>query len=245
MSRIDIAKEFKVVVRKIGGMVLDDGPRAPNSPEIADYWFPAFDCIAELKLLSKDLREKEDFRGRLRLLHEKWVREGRVPSSRERIVRIRTGELPESCAREFVELIKSRLESSTIRKANKQIKATRSLLGRPDAAGLLLLANDGNLILKPDAMAHLLARILKGKHRSISSVVYFSANQRVRMPGMAVTPLFWIDGVLKERRPAPKALRERLQEAWFAHHSTLVEGPVIEFRGNADPNVFEQIDFEQ
>jgi hypothetical protein len=222
---------------------LDDSLQEPRAFSNADFWFPAHQVVAELKCLEEDLGNKADFREHISALYDSWVRDGRIEPPMTTKVRLNLRDIPASCAYEFIEVVKKRLEFSTIKKTDKQIKQTKAHLACEDAKGWLLIANDGNLVMKLDMMVHLLARIIKNKYSSIHAVAYFSANQPVSTPGFAMAPFFWIDGILPGREPPPEVLRRTIERAWMRHHSTLIPGPVPEFHIDYEPDVFEQIDF--
>lgn len=156
--------------------------------------------------------------------------------------------MPEQYAREYFEVIKKRLESSIIRKANKQIRETKEYLGETEAKGLLIIANDNNFLLKPDMMLYLLNRILNNQHSNINSIIYFSANLFVKVPALnseASSNLFWFDGILEHREPAPRELREALKESWIRHHSTLIpDKPLLEIEMPNNLDIIENINFE-
>jgi hypothetical protein len=235
---IDIQKELATCVNAIGGEVLDDVLVNPNFKN-ADYWFPEYNVVAELKQLSENILEKNDYKQKLTDMYWRWVREGLVTKPTGNKVKFSTRNIPEKCAYEWVELFKKRLESSTVRKANTQIKETKKHLNAPSAKGLLLLANNGNLGFTPSVVAHLLARMLKTSYSSINSIIYFSANHPVSHPGISMPSHFWIDAFVGEREQAPKELREKLQTEWMKHYSGLIEGPLYEV---LVPNKTEAID---
>jgi hypothetical protein len=239
---IDVEKEFAKCVRDIGGIVLEDQLKNPSFSN-ADYWFPKYRVVSELKRLSEDLSEKEDFKQDISELYQTWVREKLVPLAPSKVFRINTKNIPDVCTYQFLELIKKRIESSTIKKANRQIKETKDFLNAKDAKGLLLLLNDGNLAMKPDLMMHLLRRILNKQCTSISSVIYFSVNPTASAPGVNKPVLFWIDALLPGREAVDTDLRETLKNSWFDHHSKLVPGPFHEILMPNDPTLLEQIKF--
>jgi hypothetical protein len=237
---IDVEKEFAKCVRGIGGVVLDDQLKNPSFSN-ADYWFPKYRVVSELKRLSENLSEKEDFKKEISLLYQTWVKKKLVPPAPSKVFRINTKDMPEQCALEFIEIIKKRVESSTIKKANRQIKETKEFLNAKDAKGLLLLLNDGNLIMNPDLVIYLLKRILNKECTSINSVIYFSVNPKVFAPNVNLPASFWIDAIFPEREAADKTLRDELQNAWFAHYSKLIHGPVHEILMPNEQSVLEQI----
>lgn len=243
MAVVDVEKEFATCVRSLGGSVLGDQLVSPSFSN-ADYWFPGDLVIGELKCLSEDFAEKGDFKQRLSELYVSWLQRRLVPPSTEPVIRFNLQEIPEPCAYEFLEIMKKRIEFSTIKKANKQIRETKHFLNAPDAKGLLLLANDGNLAMKPEVMAHLLARILKGKYSSIDSVIYFSVNHPASASGVPMPSLFWIDAIVPEREPVELTFRHRLRDRWFAHYSAQTSEPVYEVLFPNDPNLVEHIRFK-
>ena len=108
---------------------------------------------------------------------------------------------------------------------------------------MLLLANDGNYMLPPSVMSHLLGRILKGQFSSIHSVAYFTVNMYSSAPNMPMAGQFWIDGLVPEREPVSLAFRQRLHEAWMRHYSTLVTEPVFEYSGSVQSEYMDAIQF--
>jgi hypothetical protein len=240
--RIDVAKELAVCVKQLNGTVLDEMLYRPNFAN-ADYWFPGYRVVAELKCLTEDLSTKEEFNESVAVLYTSWIKRGLIPRTTQEQVQFNLRDIPTKCAREFIEPIKKRLEASTVKKANRQIKETKLHLNAPDAKGLLLLVNDGNYMLPPTMMMYLLARILRGKYSSIDSVIYFSANEMTSAPGVPTPSLFWIDGVVPGREPVEQRLRRELQTEWVKHHSRIVPGPVFELEGSPEPEVIDGIQF--
>lgn len=235
---IDIQKELATCVNAIGGEVLDEVLVNPTFNN-ADYWFPEHNVVAELKRLSENILEKDGYKKKVTEMYWRWVREELIPKPIGNKIKFSTRNIPKKCAYEYVELFKKRLESSTVRKANTQIKETKKHFNAPTAKGLLLLANDGNLGFTPDMVAHLLARMLKNSYSSINSIIYFSANHPVSQPGIEMPSHFWIDAFVQEREQVPKELREKLQTEWMRNYSGLIEGPLYEVQM---PNKAEAID---
>jgi hypothetical protein len=240
--RIDVAKELSVCVKQLDGTVLDETLHRPKFAN-ADYWFPSYRVVAELKCLTEDLSSKEDFNESVAVLYDSWIKRGLIPRAQQERVQFNLRDIPTKCAREFIEPIKKRLEASTVKKANRQIKETKLHLNAPDAKGLLLLVNDGNYMLTPTMMLHLLARILTGKYSSIDSVIYFSVNEMTSVPGVQRPSLFWIDGLVPGREPVEERLRRDLQTEWVKHHSRIDPGPVFEFTGRLASDAIENIQF--
>jgi hypothetical protein len=111
--RIDVEKEFAKCVRAIGGRVLDDELRGPRSPTNADYWFPEFNVVAEIKRLADNLMTSKDFQKKVAGRYAAWVRKGLVPPPiRGEKLAIEFGKIPEACATEIADLLKRKLEPS-------------------------------------------------------------------------------------------------------------------------------------
>lgn len=238
---IDTRSKFSQCIRSIGGEVLDD--REPDDGKTADYWFARYETIIELKCLQKDLVGDVTFAARLRGMVDTWIRQGKIPDPLSRRVRINLQQAPVDCAREFLSVLKRRLEP-IVSRANDQIEATKDRLRVPHAKGWLLVANDGNLVWKPDLFTHLVSRnLLQGQRTSIHAVAYLSANRPVEVPGLPMPAFFWIDGVLPGREPPLVELRRRLANAWMQHHAMLLRRPMAVFETDPDPNIVEQIVF--
>jgi hypothetical protein len=245
-ARIDVEKEFAHCVRAIGGRVLDDELQGSRKPTNADYWFPEFNVVAELKRLSEDLMTSREFQKKVADRYSGWVRKGLVPRPvHGEKVFIEFGKIPEVCANEIADLLKRKIEPA-LAQANRQIKETKKLLRTPEAtSGLLILVNDGNHAHTPDMMRYLLGRIMGSKFKAIGAVIYFSANERVEIPGIAVDSRFWIDWVLDRGPEVPETLRITLRDQWLRHVSSKIKGPIMELYGPADPKSLAKIQFSK
>ena len=244
MDRIDIDREMAIVVASIGGEVLDRRLHNESGVAIADYYFDRFQTIVELKRLEDDLASKDDFNQSVKALYMSWVKDGLVPPQPDSAhIQIKSQEIPESCTRQFVNLVKKRIENSTIKKANKQLKATKDQLGIPNAKGWLLIANDGNLLLHPDMMLNILARAMNGQYRAIHAAAYFSVNELARSSIVSQPSPIWIDGVFEGRDPPPEALRNLLQTEWVKHFAKLKNRPVLEVLGDNSASQVDSLRF--
>jgi hypothetical protein len=250
IPRIDIEREFANCVRKIGGEVLVD--RFGPSPvfENADYAFPQDGVIAELKCLERDTRTEPTFKQRVSALHMQWIREGKVPPLPYGggTWRVNTRNLPRECAVQIENILTKRLQR-VVEKANSQIKRTKEVLGLPDAKGLLLLANDGDMIFELGGVLHSLHRVLHGKFRQISSIVYFTVNHTVTGPGIHTPARIWLpltinDAPEPDRPSVSQEFLQKVMAGWFNREATILGMPVIAFqRGDDPPEVIERIRF--
>jgi hypothetical protein len=218
--RMDVEREFANCVRGMGAVVLDDlaASSAGARPSAADYWFPDHCVVAELKCLTVDTIAGQPFKQKANELYSRWIAEGLVPRPAQGVTRYNIRDLPPQCAKEMLSHLKRGFERNVLRTANAQIKSTKMVLNRPNAKGLLIIANDGNLSFTPHVVIGLLNRSLGRQFSSIHSVIYFSANVHASLgpPDNPVGP-FWIDGVIPDRQAAPAALRDALQASWIRH----------------------------
>ncbi len=205
--------------------------------------FPKANVFVELKRLSKDLMSDKVFNLIVANLYASWVKRGLIPAPTTTRTHFNLQDLPLKCAREFLDPIKRKLETSTIRHANRQIRETKQHFDASDAKGLLLIVNDGNYVFPPSMMAHLLSRILGTQHSSINSVIYFSVNEVISVSASDIASRFWIDAVIPNREPVSSDFLRALQEAWMRHLSGLVQEPVIELEGNNSRDLLDRLQF--
>jgi hypothetical protein len=227
MPRHDVQAEFSHCVRSIGGSVLDEILVRPSFPN-ADFWFPQASVVAELKCLSENYFAKESFRTSLSDKYKSWVIKGLVAPLAPGRTTVNLADLPVQCANEVLDPLKRKLEASTLKKANRQIRETREHFNAKGVTGLLLLVNDGNLALPPNVVRSLVARSLKNQYRCINTVIHLSINELVSAPGVKMPTLFWAQWSFGDRSKVDQGFLEQLRSAWFAHHSTLVGEDIYE-----------------
>jgi hypothetical protein len=221
---LDIPRELALCVRGLGGVLLDD-EHGPEDPSKADYWFPSDLVVAELKLLSKNYFDDQNYKDWLRRRYDDWVNRRLAPVIYGSGV-INLGSLPTECGQEVISFLRDRLDR-TLKQANSQIKTTRTTLGVEHAQGLVILVNDGNVALPPGMVVSILARSLRSKFSAINGVVHFSANMRSELQGIDKDLFYWCNLGVGSVRPAiAQPFMERLREAWIAHHAKLLGEPM-------------------
>lgn len=241
--RIDVDAAFATCVRDLGGLVLDD-VRGFRSHEKADYYFPNWQVVAELKCLRNNTEESQSFRRKAWSLYRGWISHGFVPPPVGRVMRIDLKHVPRSCAEEFINLMVVRL-GSVVQHANAQLAATIRTAPRPEkTSGLLIICGDGDISLPPDMLVPVLARVFqRDALTAIHSLICFTANHLVRIPRQAFPSLFWLDPGLPNRNPVPQELRDAIKESWFKTHSRAISGALIEFEGS--PNDIMGTDYDE
>jgi hypothetical protein len=125
-----------------------------------------------------------------------------------------TRDLPRACAIELLGILKKQFDDGYIKKANNQIKATKKLLGRPDAMGLLLLMNEGNLSYEPSVIFNLIFHIFnKNVRAGINQVVVFTSDLVSTLPNER-RGYYWAQPSLGDRLDVPADLLKRLAHQW-------------------------------
>jgi hypothetical protein len=179
----------------------------------ADYWFERDSVVAELKSLQKDFLSDAAAEEKRHNLFKQWVDAGKVEPGWGSVA-IRTDQIPEECARDLIGVFRNPFETGILKKANKQIRATKHFLKRPDALGLLFLANDGNSALDPEMTIHILHHALKTKFSQIDHVIYFSANFTIRLGDRPDEVLPFMNIRMGGRRPISDQFGNRLLRNW-------------------------------
>jgi hypothetical protein len=226
--QIEIEREFAKVVRKIGGELIDDLLSSDSRrPENADYLFRTYNVVAELKCLQKNSILDPDFLDKLGRLYGKLMREGRAPIVRGfgTVSLQQMAKWDERAVYEFIEPYKKRL-GRIMHKANSQIEKTAKHFGVQNPRGLLLLANEGDLAYELGLLQPLLT-IPRPQNSAINSVLYFTENVTVNVPGYHPAASVWMPMTMHGRAAVDPALLGRLRDAWMNRVATLRGKPII------------------
>jgi hypothetical protein len=114
-----------------------------------------------------------------------------------------------------------------IKKANEQIKATRSTLDMPNATGLLFLAQDGDYSIGPQAILSFASRCLQGgRFRGIDDIICFNAAP-AGLPGDPLGYMFWVHACRDSARAVPGVLLQSLEVAWRAELEAAAGTPMV------------------
>jgi len=215
--KIIVEDVFNECVRKVGGICLDDALPDARDFYNADYLFEDVNVVGELKCLEKDPLSDEIFTEKIQSLYDKWVRDGFLLSSNAGKVILNTRDLPENCAIELLSLFKRQLETSYIKKANRQIRETKAYFDIPHAKGLLLLANEGNYTLEPSVILNLLHHVFNGgQYSEINQVALFSSTIVSDVAGISRDAYYWIQPTIGKRESVPADLLKSLSNEWGA-----------------------------
>lgn len=248
---IPIEEACDAAFEKIGGVRVDSiiaaSPKltgADGTPNFsnADYLFQSDGVIAELKNLEEDPMKGPAFKEKVAKLIDRWANEGKSLVYGDILD---TSKLPEECAQEFYGLLRSPFENSVLKKANKQIRETKVALNLPNAKGLLLLANEGNLTFDPGVTFYLLDHALRGQYSNIDHVIFFTANLKMDLPWIARNVYMWADVRFKSRKRIDDAFLDRLKSAWIAEVQERVGKKVPFVHTNMSPDEIRLMRFQK
>lgn len=209
--QLHVESSFNEFVKEFNGELVSELLPANPSFDNADYLFRNDNVIAELKCLEKDILEEADFKAKFNALYDGWLSKGLVRPAWGTF-EVNTATLPIECQREVYGLIKKPIQR-TIEKANKQIKSTKEHFNLPNAAGLLLLANDGNYSLESAQIIDIVGKILTHQYSGIDGFVYFTVNMRAMMPGYHRDVNLWVPNYEGYIESLVKMV-DRMADAW-------------------------------
>lgn len=221
---VDVEKEFSMVVRSCGGVVLSDVLDASPSFNNADYHFPHLKVVAELKCLTEDHSQSAASKKRLDDVWQKWKAEGKVQG--DGVNELNWKQLPKELQTEIYK-VTSRPIVKRVQKANKQIRETKDRLNLADHRGLLLIVNDGKSSFSPAATIHAVVMALQSDFRHIREFVFFTVNQFSRIREMPVPTLFWIHLSMDDPQEDLVSFVKELGEKWRNHHHSLLGVPAF------------------
>lgn len=170
---IDVEIEFTEFARTFrgGAPVSEFVERIPDGSLNADYYFPEDNVIAELKTLEVDALDPETFGRRVMASYKHF---GYELSDFTRWL-FRQELMPEQVSRRVYQL-SARPVVECVKKAHKQIVATRRLLNQPVAQGLVLVANSANTLEPKQAMSAVLRGYEQRAETRLDAAVYFTPN---------------------------------------------------------------------
>lgn len=184
---LPVEPTFDAFVKSMGGRLISEMLSRSPAFENADYYFPEARVIAELKQLDGDPRETGRFKKKQIELAKKYIDEGKM-SFRSAIG---VDPLPPEFRRDTVRLYRPAL-SRIMKKANNQIKSTKTHLRLPDSTGIVILVNEGLTSLRPVEVLALLGNVLTTSYSSVDCLVYLTLNTYVELPGNPYANQLWV-----------------------------------------------------
>lgn len=228
-----VEESFNEFVEEFGGelvsKLLSKNPPFKN----ADYFFQNKSIVAELKCLEKDTFRDREYRKKMGILYDKWVRQGLISDTLFRPAVIETENLPMECQLDIANLLKPPVERR-IKEANRQIKQTKEHFDLPEARGLLLLVNDGNYSLESDAIMYLVGRSIKTQFAAIHTVIYFTVNMLADMPSIDRDALIWLDAPRVQGEELPREFLNALRDGWISFFERKTGEDIPQFESSND-----------
>jgi hypothetical protein len=171
---IDIEPTFDAFVPTFrNGIRLDEFFKGVHKTGLnADYYFPADRIILELKTLENDQSDRAVLFERL----EKCLVHFGYPKSMAIDILFSGRRLPHKVDIRLRNVTGNALRNA-LKKANRQLRASKKLQGLGDCRGILIVANDADLGFNPVQSLHFLAdSALKLSHCETDAIIYTTPN---------------------------------------------------------------------
>lgn len=181
---LDIEGTWQKFVRLQNGKVLSDDFSTSVDFANADFWFEKDRVIIELKEIQTEFLDKN--KERVQDLINKYVKEDNL-SSKD----IFFGNFSDSFWNDYVRLVRPAI-SRTLKKANKQIKETKTCLEKPEARGIVVLVNDGFTSFSVQTVFGLVCNILLNSYSSIDGFILLTVNSYVAIEDSNIPRQVWI-----------------------------------------------------
>lgn len=213
---MDIENQFDICVGKLGGyrvnMLVGESPDFDD----ADYIFPQYQFIAELKSLEEDKIIAKNTVNKASEIYCRYLSEQKAPNLGSGRIRFTTtDEYPDEFKRELCELYRRSIHNA-IKKANKQIKLTKENLNMQDHQGLLILVNNGHTALTPETLLFIVRETFeRNTFGSIDVLLYFTVEPKSEHPDIPEDFLVWLPLEIRPLKIWRSEFSNRLQKAWF------------------------------
>lgn len=217
---VNVEATWREFVRLVGGQVVEDLVPHPRTFENADFLFASVPLIAELKEIETEFDRtpavREGFRGLIRRVMEedpKW----------RPLLLGGSGSYPDWFSREIVRLFRPAV-SRVLKKANRQIRATKEHFKITAPTGMLLFVNDGFTGLEPHFVRALASDLLVNSYSSIDCFLYITLNRYVEVSGSDVPRLLWMPSYSERAPDSLVYFVDDLGRKWFDFLETKI-GP--------------------
>ena len=227
---IPVEASFNEFVVEFGGSLVSELISIiTNLPNNADYYFKDENVIIELKSFEKDHFSVPEDIVRMGKIIEKHRETGDVSGYAGVKWLLGQQDIPALYKRDRFSHVRRHIES-TFRKANKQIKSTKVLLGKPDSRGLVLVANDGNYFSHPAEAIMLICEVMR-RHfldSDIDGVIYFTLNTHAKISGNSRELNYWVPVYRKDGDEVAKFVN-KLGASWSEFYSRKIGENVPKF----------------
>lgn len=178
---------FHEFIREINETVVaDELPGDPNFNN-ADYLLRSRSVVAELKEVTTEFLKTSGAREKQQELIKKLLENN--PNWKPYLFG-GTENYPDWFIVEYLRIARPQI-TRILKKANKQIKDTKSYFNLPDAPGVLFFVNDGFTSITPDLAAGIACDALVNSYSSIDCFVYLTLNRYIVLDGSNEPKLLW------------------------------------------------------
>ena len=211
----NVEDELAACIASIGGVrVTDLLGRAPGHDN-ADFFFDQANVVAELKCLDEDKIHDDRIIEKASQLYLQELGGGRALRIVFGTVHTDTGGFTPEFTAKISSLYRTPVERR-VRKADKQIGETKQALERPNAGGLLLVANNNHTALDPWHAWKLMDEILqKPMYTHITAAVLFAGNLGAVLPGRSERIDYWLEFHRQSVPAISHTFLETLRVQWF------------------------------
>jgi hypothetical protein len=144
----------------------------------ADFIFRHNRVVVELKVLETEFLDTPTVAGKIGAAFDRY------PNGDP-------NDLSAPLGRELLRILRAPLQR-IIKKANRQIRATKQELGLVGWRGIIVMVNDGFRTLSPDLVIRLCSDILAGESYSSADALIYQTNHYVEIPGNPYALLLWV-----------------------------------------------------
>jgi hypothetical protein len=185
---IDVEAAWREFVCAFGGSLVDQLIPEPRPIENADFIFLASGVVAELKIVETEFSRAPGFASKFAALTQRLIAEEPhwTPAAFAE-----HATYPKWFVREFTHLFRPPM-SRILKKANRQLRATKEHFDISSNTGVLLLVNDGFVSLQPEFFRGLVSNLLLYSYSSIDCFVYLTVNRYVAIASDDTPRLLWV-----------------------------------------------------
>ena len=217
---LSVESTWREFVRKIGGNVVEDFVPEPRNFENADFLFLNEQVVAELKVVETEFSSSDAFFTKFDQLMSRVIEEDQ--SWRPELFG-GSGVYPKWFYPEFVRIFRPPI-SRILKKANRQIRDTKSHFKITSRSGVLIFVNDGFTSLGPEPIRALACSLLQDSYSSIDCILYLTVNRYIEFPDSDTPRLLWAPAYSDRAPDSLVDFIDSLGRSWFNNLETII-GP--------------------
>jgi hypothetical protein len=239
ISKAEIDLTFQHTIIEMGGELVSTLlPTKSPEHDNADFAFREWNIICELKVLENDPNQRGALDRKAQALFDKWMGQGRILFYGTR--RIDSSTLDRDMQWELAKLHSESVKRA-LKKANRQIRETKTALGMAGAKGHVVIVNDAVPTLDPYTFAFAVHQSLGQHYSSINGVSLVTVNYVTSLKGLPTKIKFWGNYTREDYCPSLDAsYLNQFAETWSKYISD-IEGqrvPYLKLPENFDLKQF-------